>query len=763
MADDDLLLPRGPSSDQIQRAINELAGDISGITATSVPRLAGTTLAIAPLSYLNVLDYGALGDNRQVVDGAMTAASAVLISATAAFTSADIGKQVRVRGAGASYNLGFGTGLYPVDSTVVSVQSSTQVTLGIAATTTVSGATTNIGTNDTAAIQATIDAASVLAGTLKGRVRVEVPAGKQFRLVATATQLFDVIPGGSGYLYAALMMKSGVDLAINGELYFPFTGVFGGVNYTTAISAAYTESRFSISGAGLLNGGGPAGTDEWIHQGVHILGASHFTVTGLEVAGFLGDGIRADGGNTVASPVWPTRFRIESNYVRDTAGQAVEVNGGERFVIVDNICAHHLNFDLGAGAECIWIQGTDFVVNGNLTSQWGSAVALHGTCTNGVIVGNTFDHEITYSGAATNIAISGNRVTTLRADGLATENGLTVSGNTFKNSLTAQSINVGTVGGIGVTVVGNTCEGTLVTGAASGLIVSGNKAAGGSISGTRGTITGNRFTSLFLLNAADCVMTGNYIETTVGNALDIAAARCLVSNNYLKTTAASAHAIFGSSGSTVDNTVIADNTLDSASGNALNMNGPTSKVGLVARSNKLITGSVVGVFEEAVTAPWQMVPNLTIDHGASSATLTPWDSANRAYYWRTSEHKEITSIVVEVGTSSGNISVATYANSGAGRGGLPTGGRTATSGAIACPAGGVTSISLGATINHQRGDWFGMSCDNAVATFIGYSTGIVVGAIYTGIGGYQLTAHPCPATPALTGNGLPRGVVLLGV
>jgi hypothetical protein len=47
-------------------------------------------------SVVNVQDLGAKGDTKQVNDGAMTNASAVLTSATAAFTAADVGKQVQV-------------------------------------------------------------------------------------------------------------------------------------------------------------------------------------------------------------------------------------------------------------------------------------------------------------------------------------------------------------------------------------------------------------------------------------------------------------------------------------------------------------------------------------------------------------------------------------------------------------------------------------------------------------------------------------------
>jgi hypothetical protein len=107
-------------------------------------------------SAINVKDpaYGAKGDGRIVTDGVIssTVNPTWLTSATAAFTTADIGKLVTVSGAGTSGGR--------MESSISSVSSSTVAVLtNSAATTVASGATVTIASNDTSAFQAALDAA----------------------------------------------------------------------------------------------------------------------------------------------------------------------------------------------------------------------------------------------------------------------------------------------------------------------------------------------------------------------------------------------------------------------------------------------------------------------------------------------------------------------------------------------------------------------------------------------------------------------------
>lgn len=98
--------------------------------------------------------YGAAGDGKVVGDGAMASGSATLTSATASFTAEDQGKAISVKGAAA-------TGVTTLVTTISTVNSATSVTL--AASNASGGSLTNAvviwGTDDTAAIQAAVDAA----------------------------------------------------------------------------------------------------------------------------------------------------------------------------------------------------------------------------------------------------------------------------------------------------------------------------------------------------------------------------------------------------------------------------------------------------------------------------------------------------------------------------------------------------------------------------------------------------------------------------
>jgi hypothetical protein len=116
---------------------------------------------------LNVREHGAKGDAQSTTDGAMSAGSAVLTSESAAFVANDVGKSVSVAGAGS----GGGT----LVGKIAASPDAQTVELDPVASTTVSQAVVNWGTDDTAAIQATIDTAKASQGTVyfpPGRYRL---------------------------------------------------------------------------------------------------------------------------------------------------------------------------------------------------------------------------------------------------------------------------------------------------------------------------------------------------------------------------------------------------------------------------------------------------------------------------------------------------------------------------------------------------------------------------------------------------------------
>lgn len=107
--------------------------------------------------------YGAISDVIVLTDAAITNGTTTLTSATAAFTTADVGKAVLVVGAGSSG--------HALSTTIASVASSGQVTLATTAGTTVAGAMLYYGTDNGIAINLAITAAI----GAKGRVRL--PSG----------------------------------------------------------------------------------------------------------------------------------------------------------------------------------------------------------------------------------------------------------------------------------------------------------------------------------------------------------------------------------------------------------------------------------------------------------------------------------------------------------------------------------------------------------------------------------------------------------
>lgn len=117
----------------------------------------------------NVRAYGAQGDGQLVTDGAITAGTTTLTSATANWTSADQGKLVMAKGAGP-------TGVTTLTGLIQTVNSPTSITLNVTATTTATGALIMWASNDTAAIQQAINAAVAYAENHAGVARVYIPS-----------------------------------------------------------------------------------------------------------------------------------------------------------------------------------------------------------------------------------------------------------------------------------------------------------------------------------------------------------------------------------------------------------------------------------------------------------------------------------------------------------------------------------------------------------------------------------------------------------
>lgn len=160
-----------PHGDRAYADTHLLGGTVTGTAATgrglvydtSAPAWADS-MGTGPWVF-NVRAYGAKGDGKVILDGAMTSGSATLTSATASFTMNDVGKVIQVKGAAAS-------GVTTLVTTIQAYTNATTVTLAASASTTVSSAQVMWGTDDTSAIQAAINAAVAWARANSGAVTV---------------------------------------------------------------------------------------------------------------------------------------------------------------------------------------------------------------------------------------------------------------------------------------------------------------------------------------------------------------------------------------------------------------------------------------------------------------------------------------------------------------------------------------------------------------------------------------------------------------
>jgi hypothetical protein len=142
-------------------------GNVPAATSTTASAWVGAVNAGAWV--FDVRAYGAVGNGKVVIDGAMTSGSAVLACTTSTpFTAGDVGKAIMFKGAGAAVPTTLVT-------TIASFTDSGHITLTANATTTISSATVMWATDDTAAVQSAINAAVTYAQARSGYAKVFIP------------------------------------------------------------------------------------------------------------------------------------------------------------------------------------------------------------------------------------------------------------------------------------------------------------------------------------------------------------------------------------------------------------------------------------------------------------------------------------------------------------------------------------------------------------------------------------------------------------
>lgn len=112
---------------------------------------------------VNARDFGAKFDAKMASDGAISATSATFTSTSIGFASTDVGKTIAIAGAGAAGAL--------LVTSIATYVSATQVTLDVAASTTVSSQWFAYGTDDSDSIQDAVNSLGVTGGV------VNCPAG----------------------------------------------------------------------------------------------------------------------------------------------------------------------------------------------------------------------------------------------------------------------------------------------------------------------------------------------------------------------------------------------------------------------------------------------------------------------------------------------------------------------------------------------------------------------------------------------------------
>lgn len=123
-------------------------------------------------------------------------------------------------------------------------------------------------------------------------------------------------------------------------------------------------------------------------------------------------------------------------------------------------------------------------------------------------------------------------------------------------------------------------------------------------------------------------------------------------------------------------------------------------------------------------------------------------AANQTFYTRVSHGSQATcsKIRMYIATSSGNICVGVYSNSGA----SPS-SRVATSGTVASPGTGMREITISPAVDIVPGMWISLSADNTTASFGrgGAQPGLLGNALGTGFQYYE-NVYPAPATASPT-------------
>jgi parallel beta-helix repeat protein len=267
-------------------------------------------------------------------------------------------------------------------------------------------------TDDTAAIQAAIDACYLAGG---GVVTIPQSSGS-YRVNLTYQQ-----PTSPAYHLSALWLKDGVSIDANGAIIEALinTDTHGGfVSFQSRSDCQITGGTWI--GDKMLHGTLPAG--EWCFAFV-INSSSRCSVKNINLTNSRGDGVYL--GGTATATFDPAEIsydtEITGNNIINCGRNGISVVGAQRYVIADNIIAGTYGYAPEAGI--------DVEPNFTYANNWGSA---DGVITGNVITENYGDGITLYRSAA--LTVSGN---TCSKNG---QRGISVRGDLYTVSITGNTV-----------------------------------------------------------------------------------------------------------------------------------------------------------------------------------------------------------------------------------------------------------------------------------------------------------------------------------
>ncbi|WP_406161000.1 hypothetical protein [Streptomyces canus] len=341
-----------------------------GVTPAAIGALtpAAADAAYAPLSKVDTgawvfnvkaAAYGAAGDGKVRTDGAMTSGSAVLTCATSTpFTSADVGKKVMVKGAGA-------TGVTTLTGTISTFTDSGHVTLSVNASTTVTNAVVMWATDDTTPIQNAINDAVTWAQANGGAARVFIPVSTGFYGIGGALVTGGTTKGNA-QLTLPVIASTGrkvvltIEGATNGaalqhwEQTVPQTAGSTLVSFGVHASVSAQNTSISANGNGCVIGGpaqpGGYGVAPGVFsnmlitlKGINILTA--YSLYGLTYTAFDFSGVAnahvEDVAYGAAGVVPANDFASVNQFANGLSiGALLPANGNNDYIVVRNVTCH---------------------------------------------------------------------------------------------------------------------------------------------------------------------------------------------------------------------------------------------------------------------------------------------------------------------------------------------------------------------------------------------------------------------------------------